>query len=502
MGKRRHLSRRTALQILYAHSFSGQEPAHVIDDLSRSETVSRKNWTTFARALTQGVLDNQETLDAHISQALEHWRIERLTRIDLLILRLALCEMREFGDIPVAVTINEYIELAKEFGTDESAAFVNGILDRLAKDNKKSEKPPETRSAAANRKGNAMSESNAQVLSTFVIAKQPGRYIGWPTAAVAPSGEILVAFSGDRDAHVCPFGKVQMVRGSSDAKNWGDIETICDYPLDDRDAGIVVTPQGNLLIAWFTSVAFETVGGYEEQVKAATPEIREQWLGSWTRRSTDGGKTWDAPVRTYGSAPHGPISLSDGRMLYVGRVNPHKDTELPVEESTDDGRSWQQIAAIQCGSDDMITGFHEPHVVETADGKLVAQYRYHGPDYPGNRLQHMRQAESADGGKTWTTLKKTPLVGYPPHLLRLADGRLLCVYGKRYAPYGEYACLSADGGATWDVDNEILLSPGTSDDLGYPASVQLADGTILTVYYQIDQPGEKTCLMGTLWRTA
>ena len=96
--------------------------------------------------------------------------------------------------------------------------------------------------------------------------------------------------------------------------------------------------------------------------------------------------------------------------------------------------------------------------------------------------------------------KPVGLDGYPPHLIRLADGKLLSVYGRRRGNLGEFACLSDDQGRTWDVKNEIKLAGHWNGDLGYPASVQLPDGTILTVYYQAEFKGEKTCLMGTLWR--
>jgi len=355
----------------------------------------------------------------------------------------------------------------------------------------------------------------ATILSTKVICKQPGRYIGWPSVCLRSNGELLAAFSGDRDGHVCPWGKVQLVRSSDKGETWSKPVSICNTPLDDRDAGITETKAGTLVVAWFTSLAFEGQAkrnrgkspvwdAWHYHAEKLTPAIREQYLGFWTARSEDGGKTWDAPVKTKGSTPHGPIELADGRLLYVGRRSPHRNTELTVEESRDDGRSWQQIALIESASEDPITQFHEPHVVETAAGALVAQFRYHHvvkgkPGYD-NTQSYLRQAESTDGGRTWTVLHQVPLLGYPPHLIRLRNGWLLSVYGRRHGACGEYACISRDGGVTWDVENEIKLAAAMNGDLGYPASTQLPDGSVLTVYYQIDQPGEKTCLMGTHWR--
>ncbi len=351
------------------------------------------------------------------------------------------------------------------------------------------------------------------------ICKEPGRYIGWPTVCRRRNGELLAVFSGDRSQHVCPWGKVQMVRSADDGETWSEPETICNTPLDDRDAGIIETAKGTLVVNWFTSLAFvgashgswlkrlespEILLEWQRHAEKLTPEIRERWLGAWTRRSTDGGKTWEAPAQHLGSAPHGGIELKDGRLLFVGRSSVNGKTVLVVEESRDDGRSWQQIGTVPQNPDDDPNHYYEPHVVETAGGRLVAMFRYHFHEKGNGRRREdqcfLRQSESSDGGKTWTTCHTTPMQGYPAHMIRLKDGALVCVYGRRMPPFGEYACISRDGGRTWDIENEVRLAAATSGDLGYPASTELADGSILTVYYQIAQQGEKTCLMATRWR--
>ncbi len=346
-------------------------------------------------------------------------------------------------------------------------------------------------------------EGIAIIIETQVICKEQNRYLGWPTITKTHSGELLIAFSGNRDAHVCPYGVTQMVRSQDSGKSWSEPVTINNTPLDDRDAGILETKSGTLLVNWFTSLAFakpELLSRHPEWKRHAdklAPETRKHWLGNWTRRSLDSGKTWEAPVKQNVSAPHGPIELQDGRLLYVGIGSKSNQKVLGVEESSDDGKTWHFMATIDIPAEESIQAYWEPHVVELPDGKLVAMFRYQ----PKNRSQcYLRQAESADGGVTWTTTHKTPIWGYPPHLQLLDNGWLLVVYGVRREPFGERACISRDGGKTWDIENEITLSPAMNGDLGYPASVQLDDGSILTVYYQIDAPGEKTCLMGTHWR--
>lgn len=131
MGKRHH-SRQLALQILYARDFVGEAPPHIAQLLIQTEHISASHWTDFCKQLAAKTIEQQESLDAEITKTLANWRIERLSKVDLIILRLALCEMRCFADVPIRVTLNEYIELAKQFGTEDSSAFVNGILDRLA----------------------------------------------------------------------------------------------------------------------------------------------------------------------------------------------------------------------------------------------------------------------------------------------------------------------------------------------------------------------------------
>ncbi len=346
-------------------------------------------------------------------------------------------------------------------------------------------------------------DSGAEIISTRVICKEPGRYIGWPSVAKTRGGELLAVFSGDRDEHVCPWGKTQLVRSRDGGKTWSAPETVNNTPLDDRDPGILVTAKGTIIVSWFTSLAFADSNyiksyppalaqSWKRHAEKLGPETRKQWLGSWVRRSTDGGRTWEDPVRVQGSAPHGPIQLRDGRLLYAGRVYWDADPAISVEESRDDGRTWKRIGTVPLAPGD-IKYYHEPHIVETADGKLVVMIREESRNV-------MVQSESTDGGRTWKTSRSTGVWGCPPHLLRLPDDRLAMVYGYRRAPFGERVCFSSDNGQSWDVEHAVTLTGAPDGDLGYPASVMLDDGSILTVYYQKDKAGEKTCLMGTWWR--
>jgi Neuraminidase (sialidase) len=93
------------------------------------------------------------------------------------------------------------------------------------------------------------------------------------------------------------------------------------------------------------------------------------------------------------------------------------------------------------------------------------------------------QTESDDGGRTWSEPHSIGVWGYPSHLLRLRDGRLLMTYGHRRKPIGNQARLSTDEGRTWS-EPLVISGDGTSTDLGYPSTVELADGSLLTVWYE------------------
>lgn len=374
---------------------------------------------------------------------------------------------------------------------------------------------------------------NYKILESRVICKQPGRYIGWPTIAKGPDGELVVSFSGDRDAHVDPFGKTFVMRSDDGGETWGEPRLVNDTPLDDRDAGVCICDDGTVIVSWFTS-HYEPdrymkmcPEGEEERwrgkIESVGQEEIRRWagenvhnsryeLGCWIRRSPDGGSSWEEPVRVPPTAPHGPIELSDGRLIFVGIETCQKRSEcegsILAAESSDKGKTWSVAARIEMypeyegDAQDGVAYLCEPHVVEVEPGRLLAMARHEETPRDEGRMRCLLwQFRSDDGGQTWTDPEPTPILGKPPHLTKLRDGRVLVTYGYRYEPYGQRACLSNDAGETWEYDEEIILrDDAPSGDLGYPASVQIEDGTILTVYYQQEKPGEKTSLMLTRWQ--
>ena len=359
----------------------------------------------------------------------------------------------------------------------------------------------------------------AKILETKVISMQPEFYHGWSTVAQRQNGELWVTWSGGRVAHVCPFGRVDAMTSTDEGASWTFPRVLLDSATDDRDSGVLETAKGTLIVSTFTSLAYEehlakatafadhTDKGWisksmpQDQFakwRAAHLRLndtdRKAELGEWIIRSTDGGKSWSTRIPTVVNSPHGPIQLKDGRLLYAGKKLWAEDKKIGVAESRDDGHTWQWLAEIPTRQGDK-NAYHELHAVEATDGTLIAQIRNHNEADKGETLQ----TESKDGGKTWTEPHCIGVWGLPSHLLRLRDGRLLMSYGHRRKPFGNQARLSTDNGKTWG--EPILLSgDGKGGDLGYPSTVELEDGTLLTVWYESMTEPKLAVLRQAKWR--
>lgn len=346
--------------------------------------------------------------------------------------------------------------------------------------------------------GTTLRQGSPQVEPPVVISQTPEWFCGWPTVARRRNGELMVVYSGGRRAHVCPFGRVEVMRSQDGGGTWSYPEVLMDSPIDDRDAGVCETSSGALLVTTFTSLAYEASSSWRPQWAAAqrrsTAEQRKSLLGQWMLRSADGGMTWSAPYRVGVNSPHGPVALKSGQLLYAGKTLWDASQEAAVEESVDDGLTWRRLATVPVRAGDSTVHYHELHAVEAASGRLILQIRNHNEAHRGETLQ----CESDDGGKTWSVPHPIGVWGLPPHLLRLSDGRLVMTYGYRRAPRGNLARLSSDHGTTWGPP--VVLSADGTGDLGYPSTVELADGRLLTVWYEAMGAGKPAVLRMTRWR--
>jgi hypothetical protein len=241
---------------------------------------------------------------------------------------------------------------------------------------------------------------------------------------------------------------------------------------------------------------FHTRESYEKMREFAyESDVIEKWIrmvedveylgasgdqGGWVMISGDEGHTW----KLQGPGPdsvHGGIQLASGDLLVAAY---RKDAAIGIDRASPRDLIWERRTTFSC-PDLSDRRFGEPHIAQLPSGRLVLMLRSTAIPYddesPGN---HLWVTWSDDEGHTWGEAQPTGLWGYPPHLLTLSDGRLLCTYGYRRNPFGERACVSSDG-ITWDPANEVVLRDDSdSGDLGYPASLELEPGRILTVYYQ------------------
>jgi len=121
--------REWALQVLYQAEYVGHRTGEIIRYYRHFQEYDKV--PAYLTKLVEGVAAHQEELDALIRQHSEHWRLERMAAVDRNLLRLALYELLHQPAIPAKVVINEAVELAKRYGSEESGSFINGVLDRI-----------------------------------------------------------------------------------------------------------------------------------------------------------------------------------------------------------------------------------------------------------------------------------------------------------------------------------------------------------------------------------
>jgi hypothetical protein len=361
--------------------------------------------------------------------------------------------------------------------------------------------------------------TSIQVEDIWAIEAPGAGYASAPTLTKTQNGELMAVYSGGRKHHVCPFGQVHLITSRDEGKTWTWPRVLIDGAIDDRDAGILQTRNGTLIVNWFTSFAWEWVmdngssvyhGGkpiklteveaaeWERRRARLTDEVRLRELGAWSIRSTDGGASWSPKVPTQTGSPHGPCELSDGRLLYVGKKTAQNMVEaeaaqtpsqgsvggpyaqtVGASESTDDGKSWQLIGEIHPMPGHDIKEYHELHAVEAADGTIIAHIRNH------NKLNQYEvlQTESRDGGRTWSIPHLIGIWGYPPFLIKASDGRLISSLSHRREPHGNFITISEDNGKSWA--ETLRINTDSWSDFGYPSTVELSPGRFLSLWYDM-----------------
>ena len=332
-------------------------------------------------------------------------------------------------------------------------------------------------------------------------------YFAWPTVIRLSERDLMIGASGFRTRHIDPFGRTALFESHDGGRSWGAPAVINDSPIDDRDVGLLKLRDGRILMTWFredTRKEFDPVKHPERSLtrrldlrpvlSSWEDDIVRRYEGSWLRiRGADG--VWGKELAIGVSAPHGPIQLADGTIFYVGRRMP-RGGELPRVDGvaalvSRDGEHWEERGELPDPPDaEHGSFFCEPHALELPDGRIIVHLRR-------EKEFATWQCVSADGGYTWSE-PEFLCSGAPSHLLRHSSGVIVATYGYRKPGFGQRVLLSRDDGRSYE--SWILRDDGFDPDLGYPSTVELADGSLYTVCYQRARPGAQNCaLLSSRW---
>lgn len=336
------------------------------------------------------------------------------------------------------------------------------------------------------------------------------KYFGWPSIVRLGDGRLAVGASGFRKRHVCPFGKCVLSFSEDEGATWSRPTPVIDTVLDDRDAGLCAFGEKGLMVTSFNNTAFFQRKRKEADAEdlayldTVTPAAEAAALGATFRLSFDGGKTWSELFKSPVTSPHGPCVLKDGSLIWVGRPFSADDSVRDAEQLEawrvhTDGRMEfaGTIASVYRQGKKLLSC--EPHALTLPDGSVLCHFRVQ--EQTGHKnIFTLFETRSLDGGKSWS--RPVQLLsdrgGAPAHLLRHSSGVILSVYGYRNEPFGIRVMLSSNG-TDWEKDF-VLWQGGANWDVGYPATAELTDGSLYTVFYARVGQGQSARIYGLRWR--
>lgn len=346
---------------------------------------------------------------------------------------------------------------------------------------------------------------NPQIIMSNPNSKH--NYFGWPTVAKLQDGTIAVVASGFRLRHVCPFGKTVISYSRDNGETYTLPAPVIDTVLDDRDGGVVPFGQKSVIVTSFNNTLeqqreWAIENGPDHYALAYVDSIpleeEAKYLGSTYRVSHDYGVTFGEIKNSPVTSPHGPVELPDGALLWVGNdfTGPKSTTVLKVYRMEPDGTVTYLSEIEKATWHGQDTTSYEPHTILLDDGTLLTHIRVHCDE-----VFTTYQTESTDGGKTWTTPHQIidDFGGSPAHILKHSSGVLISTYGHRHAPFGIKAMFSKDGGKTWDSDYDLYITE-VSPDLGYPSTIEMEDGSLLTVFYAKESIEAPAVIFQQKWR--
>lgn len=356
-------------------------------------------------------------------------------------------------------------------------------------------------------------------MTTAEVLRDPFAYTAHPHAVVTAAGTWLcVVNQAPRRRFVLhppqdPLYRNLLLRSDDEGRSWSAPVVVPGYDWSGTEcAGLTALADGTVLLGqwrfdWYPLPLAEARADraaltFPEELArelAISPELRTlsaleqapRRLMPWARgggvavvhRSSDDGLTFTATTLLQtapfvgGYGLRGAVSAADGTLvLPLGDIPAYE--RIFVLRSADRGASWSSPvpAAVLPGR-----LFEEPCPLRLADGSILLLLRE-------NRSRRLWRTVSGDAGLSWSPPEDTGIAGYPAHLLRLRDGRILLSYGVREPPFAIRCRVSRDEGRTWSA--EIDIRTGLPDrDLGYPTTLERRDGTLVCLHYARDAAG-------------
>lgn len=281
--------------------------------------------------------------------------------------------------------------------------------------------------------------------------------------------------------HVSASATLAVATSKDGGRCWSDPVEITPRWEDSRNPAFGVNARGELIAAYWKACLDCYVDG-PNGPQWQSGEVKGKAPAMFVRRSADHGHTWSRewPYKSKLLAlpsPYGRIvSAPDGSLLMSvygtpRRKHPGVRDICILLRSRDGGHTWGDETLVAVGHNETSYAF-------LPDGRLLGATR--------SESGHVATLFSDDGGRTWSQPVQVTRDGeHPADLTVLASGTVQLTFGRRIRPMGAGVLLSRDGGETWNLEREVLLAGDgvRNGDLGYPSTVQLGDGTIVTALY-------------------